>query len=299
MEIYNLYLHLTEKCNNKCIHCYNGERLENPLEMNLDLVQKSLSIFKKFDQVTLTGGEVFLSPILEETINIIKSKYEHMRIRIDTNGCFNFKKFRNILSNVDEIRFSIDGPNASIHDSIRGNNGAFSRCSENIKMCVKEGYDVEITTTIQRDNLHTIDNIITLCNELGVKRINFHIVSAIGYASVHNISITEKEIINIISIINKHNDIKITYPKSISIGEHKCFARLMNRFSIFPNGDVHLCALHFTNKPVFKINNNGCLKYQNEKRYGYCSKNSCQRMKQIVQYEFDNNHACIYDKISN
>ena len=172
MEIYNLYLHLTEKCNNKCIHCYNGERLENPLEMNLDLVQKSLSIFKKFDQVTLTGGEVFLSPILEETINIIKSKYEHMRIRIDTNGCFNFKKFRNILSNVDEIRFSIDGPNASIHDSIRGNNGAFSRCSENIKMCVKEGYDVEITTTIQRDNLHSIDDIINLCNKLGVKRIN-------------------------------------------------------------------------------------------------------------------------------
>ena len=63
----DVQIELTEKCNQKCFHCYNYWRYSEEIGKNELDTQDFLSIVKKLatagiNSVTLTGGEPFLKP---------------------------------------------------------------------------------------------------------------------------------------------------------------------------------------------------------------------------------------------
>lgn len=65
----DVQIELTEKCNQKCLHCYNYWRYSEGIGKNELNTQDFLLIVKKLatvgiNSVTLTGGEPFLRPDL-------------------------------------------------------------------------------------------------------------------------------------------------------------------------------------------------------------------------------------------
>ena len=59
---------------------------------------------------------------------------------LTTNGTLLNRELANTLLNIgwDEVHFSIDGPNAEIHDALRGRKGAFKKPSKTPAVCQSE-----------------------------------------------------------------------------------------------------------------------------------------------------------------
>jgi molybdenum cofactor biosynthesis enzyme MoaA len=132
-------------------------------------------------KMTFMGGEPTMYERLPELIKEAKRiGYEY--VRIDTNGMFNetLLDMEGMLA-LDEITFSLDGPTEALNDRIRGR-GVFNKCTASIRGAVKRGYNVQITTCVQRPltwlNPATgetpLVEMVRLAKNLGARGINMH-----------------------------------------------------------------------------------------------------------------------------
>jgi len=124
-------IELTGKCNLACVMCpqvfgYDGRHL------TIDEMKSFSSLFIEAKEVTLHGaGEIFLSPILKETLDIIP---EDTPIYFLTNGQLLNQKNSNIIlgrSNIKRIMVSLDAYSDEKYKFIRGGN--VNKVKENLK----------------------------------------------------------------------------------------------------------------------------------------------------------------------
>lgn len=130
-------LYLTERCNLNCKMCF----LKNiktdpgfiPLSVVKSLVSELMCIRPRY---SMSGGEPFLHPDIEELIKFIKS--HSLSLSIVTNGT-KLTHFAKLIvhTGVDRIKVSIDGV-PDVHDKIRGVPGTFSNLCEGIEEINKE-----------------------------------------------------------------------------------------------------------------------------------------------------------------
>lgn len=100
MEVYNLILEVTRRCNMCCRHCLRGDAQN--LDMSKEIIDKVLDSFDGFSMVTFTGGEPSLN------IPIIQYFFEQAWIKrkmpssfyLVTNGKENQEKLAMILLGV-------------------------------------------------------------------------------------------------------------------------------------------------------------------------------------------------------
>ncbi len=124
--------YLTEKCNLKCKMCFLQHikpKLEFiPLPLAKRVVRELNCLRPRY---SMSGGEPFLYPDIEELIRFIKSR--GLSLSIVTNGTL-LSLFAEMIvyTGVDRLKISIDGP-PDVHDAIRGVPGAFSRVIDGIK----------------------------------------------------------------------------------------------------------------------------------------------------------------------
>ncbi|MFB6088593.1 MAG: radical SAM protein, partial [Candidatus Aenigmatarchaeota archaeon] len=124
------------------------------------------------------GGEPFSRANL--TIGMMKKiKKFDMGGRLITNGIpLNYKLSQKIINvGWDSVVFSIDGPNAKIHDFLRGRKGSFKKTIGNLKLLEslkdQEKPQIEINFVLTKKNYKTLPQMISLCEELNVDNINF------------------------------------------------------------------------------------------------------------------------------
>lgn len=247
----NLYLHLTDKCNLFCMHCYCGKKLKKQRQMSLEEAENAIKLFKKeFDVITLTGGEAVLSPIFYDIVKILNR--EKLYIRLDTNGQDLDEFFSKITpEQIQEIRFSIDGSTPKINDLIRQKKGAYEKAKRNIKKAVEKEFFVEITATITKQNYKDVKNIITLSKELGADIMNFHLVTVNGNSKQNDVELHPREWLKVIEEqIKTSKGIKIKYPQRFSCklipeGYCGCAGLKNSRLSVFSGGQAFNCALYF------------------------------------------------------
>ena len=108
---------ITEACNAKCSHCYMGN-IKNPKTMTQKEIETIIKkIPKDTESIVLTGGEIFLKKsLLEFAIKQIKTKNPKIKIGLETNGIYFYKKNEKAKEElqhlreigVDSIRFSDD-----------------------------------------------------------------------------------------------------------------------------------------------------------------------------------------------
>lgn len=162
--------HLTQKCNLRCRYCHVAARQEKNKEIYIDdsIIE---NLFKEpIHSISIAGGEPFI--MKERLYDFINKALKYVKnIAITTNGILITQDDLKILKEKGvRLQFSVDGLEA-YHDQIRGE-GTFKRTLDNIKVAVEYGIDVNILTTVSRENLSEIPKFLKFIDTLGVQNIH-------------------------------------------------------------------------------------------------------------------------------
>ena len=129
-----IQIHVTRKCNLKCLHCYSSSSPEHKDMIDLEKLKQFLvfAYQEGFNNIALSGGEPFLYKDLEELL--IFTKQIGFTNTIASNGMLlNSERNKKILNHVDLIAISVDGQEP-LHDYIRGQEGAFQKMLQGVKV---------------------------------------------------------------------------------------------------------------------------------------------------------------------
>lgn len=143
-----LHLHLTNKCNLRCPHCYMKSGIAYNDELTIGEIKALCDNYRKYGgtDVSLTGGEPTSRSDFLEIAKYISSI--GMKISIFTNGFLWDEEKVKCLStlNVEGVQVSIDGYDESSNSVIRGK-GVFKRALNTIDLLVKHNVYVKVAVT--------------------------------------------------------------------------------------------------------------------------------------------------------
>lgn len=168
-----LWLELTSKCNNRCLHCY---ATCGPLIETEDCVphERWLSLIAEASQsgataIQLIGGEPLMYPKWRDlVIKARESGFEF--IEIFTNAtlvddtCINFFKENDV-----SIATTIYSDCSDIHDKVTLNKGSFDKTITAIRKILSAQVPLRIASIIMKANENEAQKIMDLCKELGVE----------------------------------------------------------------------------------------------------------------------------------
>jgi len=174
--------HLTEQCNLRCRHCYQGRG--EVREMTVGEVKREIDgatrMFQAWEEehgirvspsIHFTGGEPFLYRGLLDVIAYSKTK--GYGVAMMTNGCLITKERAQKVSHlgVSDIQVSLEGP-PELHASIRGK-GSFHAAAKGVEHLVAAGSRVSANVTLSRLNVDKIEETVEVARETGFHRIGF------------------------------------------------------------------------------------------------------------------------------
>lgn len=174
--------HLTERCNLRCTHCYQGEA--SGRELSLEEVREGIAevadLFALWQDrygvslspsFNITGGEPFLRNDLSDILaELNRRAYD---VYVLTNGTLVNRERARMLADrgVKGVQVSIEGPD-DIHDSIRGA-GSFDRSADGIEHLLDAGLKVTLNVTLSRLNAGCLKGLIAFASHMGVQRLGF------------------------------------------------------------------------------------------------------------------------------
>lgn len=166
------FIEITERCNLRCIHCYNNSGLCNS-DIDFDILKKLIDDFEKNGvfALTISGGEPLLYPRIKDLLYYIRSN-SSIHIALNTNGILldNEEYISLLLENqIKTIQVSLDG-NKDTHDLIRGN-GTYETTINAIRNCISHGIDVRIGYTVNAMNYKQIEEVSATAKKIGASSI--------------------------------------------------------------------------------------------------------------------------------
>lgn len=177
----------TMRCNLKCEFCFVGDLLnlegEWRHELTVDALREAFPD-KRGLRVSLTGGEIFVRKDVEQLLDLFRQK-GYACGYLTTNGTAITEARAAALADlaaagfIEHISVSIDGPGA-VHDAARGVSGTFERTSAGLRRlqeaAAKKGatLKVSINTTVTRESLDALDQMVDVAAELGVDAIGLN-----------------------------------------------------------------------------------------------------------------------------
>ena len=161
---------ITGNCNMNCRHCF----MESPKGkygcQEWSVVEKFLEMFTKANvlQVSLTGGEPLISPDFLKIVEYLGK--EKIRLtEIATNGCLITEDLLEKIKKTGakpDLKISFDG--LGVHDKIRGTQDMEEKVIEGIRIGVNSGFNVSVSTTVERDNISSLKDTLKLIKDLKV-----------------------------------------------------------------------------------------------------------------------------------
>lgn len=172
-----VYWEMTRSCDLACIHC-RAEAMarRHPLELSTEEGRALLREIRSFDEkrpphLVLTGGD----PLKREDIFDLIGEARELGIDVSatpaaTPGLTRRALERLKAAGIGSLALSLDGSNASRHDSVRGVPGTFDRTIEAIGVGVSLGIPLQINTMVTAATVDDIPSIYELLATLGVDR---------------------------------------------------------------------------------------------------------------------------------
>ena len=179
---FNLQWHITEKCNLRCIHCYQKSYNQQELSYKqllsiLNQFKNALAAFRKNAKtkipghITLTGGEPLVRPDLYELLSIFAQDKKDYDFAILTNGtlidaktAYGIKKY-----NPRYVQVSIEGTRET-HDAIRGA-GMYDKAVQGLQHLIEQNISTLISFTAHRRNYAEFPAVAQIGRELGGSRV--------------------------------------------------------------------------------------------------------------------------------
>ncbi len=194
---------LTARCNNICKMCYvykpAGDRQaiyrEHSAREWIDLAEKARD--EGMFYVLLTGGEVFLRQDFMEIYNELSMM--GLRIIIYTNATMVTPDIAKKLGQIPPARVEVTlyGASAETYNNVCNNPWGFDRALRGIDLLLAEGIDLELRTTVIRDNAGDYDKIVELAEERNVtlKIVDYISPPRDGTSLSDNVRLSAKELI--------------------------------------------------------------------------------------------------------
>ena len=149
-----LQINLTEKCNERCVHCYIPERKRSKGEgLDYELIRRLINEFSEMGgrEIVLSGGEALLRQDLDQIIEHAASK--GFNISILSNLTLLTERLVNTLKKYHvDVQTSLYSTNEKIHDAITGRKGSCKKTKEAIQILCQEGIPVTISCIVMRTN---------------------------------------------------------------------------------------------------------------------------------------------------
>jgi radical SAM protein with 4Fe4S-binding SPASM domain len=164
-----IYWGLTNACNSRCSHCYQGGGDPYPDELTTDEALDAVDDFARthVSFINLSGGEPFLRPDL---LDIAEYAIEQGLITtIVTNGTLiTEEKARRMKEiGVCAVAISVDGMTASTHNTSRGVAGLFESAMKGLALVKEVGIPLSIRTTVTRANIEEVPGIFQWAIDIG------------------------------------------------------------------------------------------------------------------------------------
>lgn len=238
-----LWLEVTSACPLRCKHCFIGCGKETkPAFLPFPIVERTLEDAAQLGivRVTLSGGEAFLYPFIQQAISKVNTL--GMGLRIFTNGVLK-KSNLSWLGNydVDALFISVDGSQEH-HEYLRGAN-TFRHVSKTIPwLCSIDSIkNVTLSVCLDKHNVSQFAGILEVCRENGIRTVLIRpLMGYLWTKKIDNLVFRNKrELFDALSVVIEQanqNDIEIQINKiphmpldrRIFLEEHRENASLSN-----------------------------------------------------------------------
>ncbi|MDD5691781.1 MAG: radical SAM protein [Candidatus Omnitrophica bacterium] len=176
-----IFISLSHQCTYNCQMCGVVKILKG-YELNTEDVKKAfneISGWQRDFTVVITGGEPFLRKDIFEIFRYAREA--NLNIEAVTNGSLIDRAVAGkiMASGLKNIAVSLDGAGEQTHDYIR-EKGAFRKATEALKHLVaakrdnRGGPQISVWTTIMKENVGELFDIISVARELGVECLVYH-----------------------------------------------------------------------------------------------------------------------------
>lgn len=249
----NVFFHILTQCNLKCKHCYINIEQHGRRMLSIETISEWLALFAPVDRegnLIFLGGEPTLHPDLSQAVKAAR-RLGYTSVTIDTNGYL----FHDIIEKVDPadvdfFSFSLDGAKRETNDAIRGG-GVYDTCLEGIRKTLSKGFGVSMIYTVSAVNLHELELMPALVENLGIHRFFIQVIGLRGKSAQPDqdrLQVSRNEWMEIVPRVARtiaESGITVTYPK-VFLAENdpfECAGNVADNYFIFPNGRVYRCPL--------------------------------------------------------
>lgn len=171
-----LWIYFTLACNLRCKHCLvdAGKVLRNELSVDefKKVVDEGIKLGVK--RFYITGGEPFIKEGVFDLIKYITRTKKRELIVLTNATLFDDKKIAELKKLAGPkllIQVSLEGPNAEIHDRLRGES-SFDAAVEGIKKLISIGITPIVSTAISKLNEKDITRTSRFLSKLGIQEHN-------------------------------------------------------------------------------------------------------------------------------
>ena len=128
----SLFIHLTQRCNLACPHCYAADGYQQDVHLETATVIGLIDALADGGgrSITLSGGEPLVHPHIEKILDHAASR---LSVRLLTNGLLIDRHWASFLAERKiHVQVSLDGSEEEIHDAVRGE-GSYQKTIEAIR----------------------------------------------------------------------------------------------------------------------------------------------------------------------
>ncbi|HJO94434.1 MAG TPA: radical SAM protein [Victivallales bacterium] len=183
----------TTSCNLNCSYCYTPWERRKIGYSHLNSYKNAIKTLKKLfsrvkvNQITMTGGEPFLSERFMELVLFCRMKGSFVSIITNGNSA-NEKDYIQLIDfGVNLFELPIHSATCKIHDSMTGVKGSWKKSVNTVKEIIKNNAEAVAVTVITKLNCNVIGETIDFIYSLGIKRIMLNRYN-IGGRSINNYS---------------------------------------------------------------------------------------------------------------
>ncbi len=178
-----IFWELTKGCNLRCVHCRaTATELSAPSDLSTEAARDIIDQIAEVSNpiLVLSGGEpLFRSDIFQ------LARYgtdKGLRVALATNGTLVTKHVARMIvdSGVQRVAISLDGADATTHDSFRGIPGSFDAAIAGFRNLKNLGMSVQINTTIARHNAHQLPAVLDLARSIGADALHTFLLVPVG-----------------------------------------------------------------------------------------------------------------------
>lgn len=180
-----LFIEVTDKCNERCIHCYADSSPERTDFLSLTAITDTLDQALDFGTpfVQFTGGDPLIHPNIIEIVSYA-AKLPFKGIEIYTNGLLLHEKMlKKLAPYKPQLSFSIYADRPEIHDAITRLPGSWKRTLDAMKRSNAAGLKIRAGIVLMEENIECAERMPAFLHEhleMGIDQIRFDAVNQVG-----------------------------------------------------------------------------------------------------------------------